>query len=83
MKVELLAVPDCPNVNRVRDLLRACLDRQGLRMEVVERVGDFPSPTVLVDGVDVMGTPAGAGVSCRLDLPTEERILAALDAAAH
>jgi hypothetical protein len=71
MKIELLSVPDCPNVGAVRELLRDCLAREGKEAQVVERVGDFPSPTVLVDGVDVMGTPPGTGMSCRLDLPTE------------
>jgi hypothetical protein len=83
MRIELLSVPDCPNVGPVRELLRNCLDRLGADAEVVERVGDFPSPTVLVDGADVMGTPTGPGVSCRLDLPTEERIVAALRTAAR
>jgi hypothetical protein len=48
---------------------------------VVERIGDFPSPTILINGVDVMGVPMTTGAACRLDLPSEERILAAL--AAH
>jgi hypothetical protein len=50
---------------------------------VTERVGDFPSPTVLVDGTDVMGQPPRSGASCRLDVPTEDRVLAALRAADH
>ena len=83
MKIELLSVPDCPNVSRVRALLHTCVDRQEMRVEVVERVGDFPSPTVLIDGIDIMGAPVGTGARCRLDLPAEEQILAALDATAH
>jgi hypothetical protein len=81
MKVELLSVPGCPNVGRVRELLRTCLNRHGINVEVVEQVGDFPSPTVLVDGIDVTGAPVGTGARCRLDLPTEEQLLAALDSA--
>ena len=83
MKIELLSVADCPNVGLVRDLLRRCLDRLGVHAEVVERVGDFPSPTLLINGVDVMGMCVSSGRSCRLDLPTEERILTALGTAAH
>lgn len=79
MKIELLSVPGCPNVGPVRKLLADCLDRSGLSLTVTERVGDFPSPTLLIDGVDVMGAQReGTHTSCRLDLPTEERILAAL-----
>ncbi|ALI24088.1 hypothetical protein XA26_02220 [Mycolicibacterium fortuitum] len=49
---------------------------------VVERVGAYPSPTVLVDGVDIMkpGTELAAD-ACRLDLPTRDRVLAALRSA--
>ncbi|MBD8057161.1 alkylmercury lyase [Rhodococcus ruber] len=79
MNIELLSVPDCPNVAATRDLLRDCLRRLGLDEQVTERVGGYPSPTILVDGADVMGTPATAAASCRLDVPTEDRILAALE----
>jgi len=43
--------------------------------------GHHASPTVLVDGLDVMtGTAAGGGASCRLDLPTPERLRQAIGA---
>jgi hypothetical protein len=48
----------------------------GLPPDVIEVVGDFPSPSVLVDGVDVM--PGGGAVSCRLDVPAADDIRAAL-----
>lgn len=80
MKVELLLAPDCPNAAAARALVAASLDRLGLAVPVHERVGEFPSPTVLVDGVDVMtgrtGTPRVR--ACRLDLPTTSRLLAVL-----
>ncbi|MGR8010370.1 alkylmercury lyase family protein [Streptomyces hypolithicus] len=78
MIVELLSVPDCPNLAPTRDLLRACLAELGLPLTVVEKVGDHPSPSVLVDGVDVMRASAGEAQSCRLDVPTAEAIRAAL-----
>lgn len=81
MNIELLSVPDCPHVDRVRELLRTCLDSLGMQVEVVEQVGDFPSPTVRVDGVDIMGASLETGARCRLDLPTNEQILAVLNAA--
>ena len=80
MNVELLLAPDCPNATAARALLAACLDRLGLDLQVRERVGASASPTILVDGVDVMtGLPGAPPVpACRLDLPTAARVLAAL-----
>jgi hypothetical protein len=47
---------------------------------VEELAGDYDSPTLLVNGVDVTGHPRApeGHMSCRLDLPSEEQILAAL-----
>jgi hypothetical protein len=47
----------CPHAAGARALLRACIDRLGLALEGEEREGDFPSPTILIDGRDVMGQP--------------------------
>ncbi|MDN5861216.1 MAG: alkylmercury lyase [Pseudonocardia sp.] len=81
MRVELLLVPDCPNAAAARQVVRESLAQLGVTVPIVERVGPFPSPTVLVDGRDVLGvrvdTDAGA---CRIDLPTTERVLAAMRA---
>ena len=81
MKVELLYFRGCENAGPARVLLSSCLALLGVQVSVVERVGDFPSPTVLVNGLDVMGRQVGPGRICRLDLPTEEKILAALESA--
>lgn len=80
MNVELLLAPDCPNAAAARAVLAACLDRLGLDLPVRERVGAYASPTILVDGVDVMtGEPGAPPVqACRLDLPTQTQVLAAL-----
>lgn len=85
MNVELLLASDCPRASAARMLLAECADRLGLHVVVRERIGEYPSPTILVDGVDVMtgasGTPRMQ--ACRLDVPTAPRVLAALrDAAA-
>ena len=80
VRVELLCHADCPHAERTRVLLRECLAEAGLDAPVIEWVGAHPSPTVLVDGRDVMG-PAGppSGIAtCRLDIPTGERVRAAL-----
>jgi hypothetical protein len=80
MNVELLLAPDCPNAPASRAVLAECLDRLGLTIRVRERVGDFPSPTILVDEIDVMTDTQGAPSmqACRLDVPTAARVLAAL-----
>jgi hypothetical protein len=80
MKVELLLTPDCPHATAARAVLTDCLDQLGLEVQVWERVGDYPSPTILVDGVDVMTGTVGAPrrQACRLDVPTAPRVLVAL-----
>ncbi|WP_435585988.1 organomercurial lyase [Micromonospora aurantiaca (nom. illeg.)] len=77
--VELRSVPDCPNLAPARQALHAALADLGLAPAVVtEVVGDYPSPSILVNGVDVMGGSGDGPAACRLDLPTEEPIGAAL-----
>lgn len=80
MRVELLTSPGCPNATAARRLLWDCLVEVGVPEDVVvERVGAYPSPTVLVDGVDVMTPDAEVATdACRLDLPTRDCVLAAL-----
>lgn len=80
MRVELLLVPDCPNAAPARAALAEALQELKLAVPVLERIGDFPSPTVLVDGVDVMTDHASAPETgaCRLDVPTVPKLVAAL-----
>lgn len=78
MKVEVLYVAGCPHAAEAVALVERCLARLGLRAELESREADVPSPSVLVNGVDVMGSPASEAALCRLDLPTEERVLDAL-----
>lgn len=82
IRVQLLHVADCPLVGEVRTLLHHSLARSGLRAQIEELEGPYPSPTLLVDGVDVTGRATGTEPSCRLDFPSEEQILAALIRAA-
>lgn len=81
MKVELLYAPGCPNVEPMRRQLGRCLTRLGVHVELTERVGQFLSPTVLVNGADVLGGADITGQRCRLNLPSDEQILTALQAA--
>lgn len=52
--------------------------RLELATAVIEVKGDYPSPSVLVNGRDVMGDPATTERACRCDLPTEKCVLTAL-----
>jgi hypothetical protein len=79
LKVELLHVPGCPHVGQARQLLLSCLGELGLpNISVDDREADYPSPSIIVNGTDVMGAPPDAAASCRLDLPTRERVMGAL-----
>ena len=79
MKIELLQFSGCPHANETRQLLVDCLNEIGLgAIHIDEREGEFPSPSIVIDGRDVMGEPTVIVACCRLDLPTRERVLAAL-----
>jgi hypothetical protein len=83
MRVELLHHSGCRSAQAALQLVQECLAALAIPDPVLVRVGDHQSPTVLIDGVDVM-RPAveTSGVSaCRIDVPTRERVLSAL--AAH
>ncbi len=58
--------------------MRRCVDELGIDATIVERDGDYASPTVRVDGEDIMGEPPATGRACRLDLPSAGDIVAAL-----
>ena len=57
-----------------------CLAELRLRTSVIERVGDYPSPTVQVNGQDVLATPSPARgtAACRLETPTYGQVRHAL-----
>jgi hypothetical protein len=83
VRVELLRHDGCPRAAQVRELVEDCVQELGVDAVVTDRVARYPSPSLLVDGVDVMGDP-GDGVpvdACRLDVPTRVRVVAALRAA--
>lgn len=82
--VELWHVPDCPLTDQVRAALRECLRHSGVTVAVRERQGAYPSPTLVIDGVDVAtGNPPAGAVCCRLDLPTHDQIHTALAGASR
>ncbi|EFG78258.1 hypothetical protein HMPREF0591_1837 [Mycobacterium parascrofulaceum ATCC BAA-614] len=83
MRIEFLSHPGCPNAAAARDVLSECLNALGIRAPVTDRVGDFPSPSILINSIDAMRPGAlPAGRSCRLDLPTRAMVLAAPQQAA-
>ena len=78
VEIELLSVEGCPHVDAARQLLKACVEQLHLSARIEDKVGAYPSPTIRVDGEDVMGSPPFAEAACRLDTPTRDRVLAAL-----
>ncbi len=69
MKIELLYFPGCPHIEAARTQLRAALKQTRLTLEWSESevTRGYGSPTILVNGVDVLGAlPSSAGDSCRL-----------------
>jgi hypothetical protein len=78
VEIELLSVDGCPHVDDARQLLKACVEQLQVRARIEEKVGAYPSPTIRVDGEDVMGSPLFAEAACRLDTPTRDRVLATL-----
>jgi len=71
MRIEILSSPGCPNAATAHKMLVDCLAVLGIDTAIVERVGSFPSPSILIDGIDVMRPdPPPMGDFCRLDLPT-------------
>jgi hypothetical protein len=80
MRIELLTAPECPNAEAAKSMLTKCLNALGLDEPIIHRIGAYPSPTVLIDGNDLMGADSGSlsGEACRLDLPDPARICDAL-----
>ena len=78
IEIELLSVDGCPHVDAARLLLDAWVEELHVRAHIEEKVGAYPSPTIRINGEDVMGSPPLSEAACRLDVPTRDRVLAAL-----
>ena len=77
--VQVLQLPDCPLVELLRSRLEDCLRRTDLHPVVETLTGPYPSPTLVIDGVDVAtGGRPSERTCCRLDLPSSTQIIAAL-----
>jgi len=76
MRIEILYVPDCPNLTPARSRLRQALRAAGARavveeievasFEEAERLDMRGSPTIKVDGVDPFADGEDVSISCRL-----------------
>ena len=82
MRVELLQHPGCRFAPMTHQLVQQCLTALAIHTRILVRVGDYPSPTVLVNGTDIMSRASAltSTRACRLDVPTRDQILAALTA---
>jgi hypothetical protein len=78
LSVQILHVPHCPNVGTLRDLVQQALTALNLSATIEETEGPYPSPTLVINGVNVIPRPDATEASCRLDLPSEAQILDAL-----
>ena len=81
LRISILHVRDCPSIGRVRDTLQVALRRVGATAVVEEVEGEYPSPTLLIDGDTVDGYPLGSDPACRINLPTDEEITTVIRAA--
>lgn len=83
MKIDVLHVPDCPNLAPLLDHLRMVTDLRVTTREVgsaaeAEEFGMAGSPTLLINGVDPFAAPGQcAVVSCRLYRDEDGRIVPA------
>lgn len=78
IRIQILQVPDCPLVDRLIDDVESCLTDIGSGEPIEIVVGGYPSPTLVIDGVDAStGRPIEGAPRCRMDLPSKEQIRAA------
>lgn len=83
IRIQILHVPDCPLVDRLRHTVTTVLTELSLTVPIEHLSGPYPSPTLLINDIDVAtGRAAEQGLSCRLVLPTIDQIRQALLTAA-
>ena len=89
-RVELLYLPDCPNVEAARDQLRLAFEVVGLTPywtevdisvpSVIPQMRAYGSPTILINGRDVVSVDWVDGAACRVYSGSEQRGAPPLDA---
>jgi hypothetical protein len=78
MKIELLPLPDCPHDDASRAPLGAGLTELQFEEVVEDEDCAYPSPTILVNCVDVIGSPTVMKAAGGVDVQTEQSLLGAL-----
>jgi hypothetical protein len=81
VRISILHVPGCPLVAGMRAEVETALERIRTAAVIEDIEGAYPSPTLLIDGVEMDGYPLGSDPVCRIDLPTQAHIAAAIAAA--
>jgi hypothetical protein len=74
MNIELVYDTACPNLGAARGVLRSVLKELGLQAEWIEKeqpldssvATRYSSPTILVDGKDVVADAAPQAAGCRI-----------------
>lgn len=78
-EIRILQVPDCPLVDQLQAMVEAACDELGIHPDISHKVGDHPSPSLLIGGLDLMtGQPTEGAARCRLDVPSRAAIVSAL-----
>jgi len=89
MQLDLLYLDGCPHVTAARARLREALDSLGLtdswrewdatNAEMPDHLRGFASPTILINGVDVVGKQPQEGATCAAGgAPSVEWLIRAL-----
>ncbi len=100
MKIELLFESTCPNAEGARKLLMSVREELGLSVNIIEinkddpaspgHARNFASPTVLINGIDVVPEENPGGNACRVyrtpdgllsGLPPRDAVLRAIERA--
>ena len=81
LRISILHVRDCPSVPRLRTEVHTALEANGSTAVIEEVEGKHPSPTLLINGAPIDGFPLGDETACRIDVPTQEQIRSAIEAA--
>ena len=81
LRVEVLTFAGCPHAAAAVALVRRCAERLGLEIDLVERDAPGASPRILVEGRDVSGETETEARACRLEVPAEDAVMAALGSA--
>jgi hypothetical protein len=81
LRVSILHVPDCALIDRVREEVEVALERVGATAIMEETEGEYRSPTLLIDGVELDGYRLESEPACRIKLPNSDEVTAAILAA--